>query len=190
MVLPLPPLCDLDPAAGLPALTESPVTARVVHRRMSGWFEVTCSGREGRTQGGSAWGGMGTHPEQRTEAPIRARRNSSVALASCAAPSALAAALSPWTANGAGLGLPGWGLAGVVAMLAHACPYQSRKHNRTFKLRSPLSSSVGGVDALPFGTLPISIFQNVLAAHSYLIRDGHFELFKLPWVCIQLLNSI
>ena len=37
--------------------------------------------------------------------------------------------------------------------------------------------------------LSFSNFQNVLAPHSYLICDDLFELLKLPWVCIQLLES-
>ena len=45
-------------------------------------------------------------------------------------------------------------------------------------------------ELLLYGTLSISNFQNVLTAHSYLICDNHLELFKLPWVCIQLLSPV
>ena len=34
-----------------------------------------------------------------------------------------------------------------------------------------------------------SNFQSVLTAHSYLICEYRLELFKLPWVCIRLLES-
>ena len=37
--------------------------------------------------------------------------------------------------------------------------------------------------------MSISNFQSVLPTHSYLICDDLFELLKLPWVCIRLLES-